>query len=33
MADSSGGYQLVASYFTLTGAGFGEEPRYSFVER
>ncbi len=23
----------MASYFTLTGAGFGEPPRYSFVER
>jgi sugar phosphate isomerase/epimerase len=33
VADSSGGHQLVASYFTLTGAGFGEEPRYSFVQR
>ena len=33
MADDSGGFELVASFFTLTGAGFGEEPRYSFVER
>ena len=33
MADDSGGFDLVASFFTLTGAGFGEEPRYSFVER
>jgi sugar phosphate isomerase/epimerase len=27
------GFDLVASFFTLTGAGFGEEPRYSFVDR
>lgn len=33
MADDSGGFDLVASFFTLTGAGFAEEPRYSFVER
>ena len=33
MADDSGGFDLVASFFTLTGAGFGEEPRYSFIER
>ena len=34
MADQSAtGYDLVASHFTLTGAGFGEPPRYSFVER
>ena len=33
MADIPTGYELVASFFTLTGAGFGEEPRYSFVER
>ena len=33
MADPSGGYDLVASFFTLTGAGFGEEPRHSFTER
>src|SRR5918994_5183834 len=33
MADDSGGFELVASFFTLTGAGFGEEPRYSFIER
>ena len=26
-------YELVASFFTLTGAGFGEPPRHSFVER
>lgn len=33
MADSPDGFELVASFFTLTGAGFGEEPRYSFAER
>jgi sugar phosphate isomerase/epimerase len=33
VADQSRGYDLVASFFTLTGAGFGEPPRYSFVER
>ena len=39
MADTSevagtvDGFELVASFFTLTGAGFGEEPRYTFVER
>jgi sugar phosphate isomerase/epimerase len=33
VADTPTGYELVASFFTLTGAGFGEEPRYSFVER
>jgi sugar phosphate isomerase/epimerase len=33
VADLSRGYDLVASFFTLTGAGFGEPPRYSFVER
>jgi sugar phosphate isomerase/epimerase len=33
VADDSGGFDLVASFFTLTGAGFGEQPRYSFVER
>jgi sugar phosphate isomerase/epimerase len=33
VADDSGGFDLVASFFTLTGAGFAEEPRYSFVER
>jgi sugar phosphate isomerase/epimerase len=27
------GYELVASFFTLTGAGFGAEPRHSFAER
>jgi sugar phosphate isomerase/epimerase len=31
--DLTRGYDLVASFFTLTGAGFGEPPRYSFVER
>jgi sugar phosphate isomerase/epimerase/enamine deaminase RidA (YjgF/YER057c/UK114 family) len=31
--DISDGFELVASFFTLTGAGFGEEPRYSFAER
>ena len=30
---ASGGFELVASFFTLTGAGFGEEPRHSFPER
>jgi len=33
VSDSSEGFELVASFFTLTGAGFGEEPRYSFAER
>lgn len=33
MADSSGGHELVASFFTLTGAGFAEEPRHGFVQR
>lgn len=33
MADASRGYDLVASFFTLTGAGFGEAPRHSFAER
>ena len=33
MADAADGYELVASFFTLTGAGFGEEPRNSFVQR
>jgi len=28
-----GGHELVASFFTLTGAGFGEEPRHSFAQR
>ncbi len=26
-------YELVASYFTLTGAGFAEAPRHSFTDR
>jgi sugar phosphate isomerase/epimerase len=33
VADLSRGYDLVASFFTLTGAGFGEPPRHSFVDR
>jgi sugar phosphate isomerase/epimerase len=33
VADAAGGFELVASFFTLTGAGFGEQPRHSFVER
>jgi sugar phosphate isomerase/epimerase len=33
VADISSGYDLVASFFTLTGAGFAEEPRHSFPER
>jgi sugar phosphate isomerase/epimerase len=33
VADAPVGHELVASFFTLTGAGFGEEPRHSFVER
>jgi sugar phosphate isomerase/epimerase len=33
VADASDGFELVASFFTLTGAGFGEEPRHSFPER
>ena len=32
MADR-GSPDLVASFFTLTGAGFGEPPRHSFAER
>ena len=32
MADR-GSPDLVASFFTLTGAGFGEPPRYSFAQR
>jgi len=31
--DAPDGFELVASFFTLTGAGFGEEPRHPFVER
>lgn len=33
MADAHLGHDLVASFFTLTGAGFGEPPRYSFTQR
>lgn len=37
MADGTGGAgeipDLVASFFTLSGAGFGEPPRHSFVDR
>jgi sugar phosphate isomerase/epimerase len=33
VADTRGGHALVASFFTLSGAGFGEAPRHSFVER
>jgi sugar phosphate isomerase/epimerase len=33
VADAAAGYELVASFFTLTGAGFAEEPRYSFEQR
>ena len=33
MADTQDGYELVASFFTLSGAGFGELPRHSFIER
>jgi sugar phosphate isomerase/epimerase len=33
VTDRSRAFDLVASFFTLTGAGFGEVPRYSFVER
>lgn len=33
MIDPSPGYELVASFFTLTGAGFAEEPRHAFVDR
>ena len=33
MADAADDFELVASFFTLTGAGFGEEPRYSFEQR
>jgi sugar phosphate isomerase/epimerase len=33
VADARAGHELVASFFTLTGAGFGEEPRHSFTER
>jgi sugar phosphate isomerase/epimerase len=33
VAETQDGYALVASFFTLSGAGFGEEPRHSFVDR
>jgi sugar phosphate isomerase/epimerase len=33
VTDASSDYELVASFFTLTGAGFGEEPRHSFAQR
>jgi hypothetical protein len=33
VADASRGHDLVASFFTRTGAGFGEEPRHSFAQR
>jgi len=33
VADTQDGYELVASFFTLSGAGFGELPRHSFIER
>jgi sugar phosphate isomerase/epimerase len=33
VADTPRDYELVASFFTLTGAGFGEEPRHSFADR
>ena len=33
MADNGSGFDLIASFFTLTGAGFGEEPRHAFTER
>jgi sugar phosphate isomerase/epimerase len=33
VADTRAGHELVASFFTLTGAGFGEEPRHPFAER
>ncbi|HOZ59256.1 MAG TPA: sugar phosphate isomerase/epimerase [Nakamurella multipartita] len=29
----AGGYELVASFFTLTGSGFGQPPRHSFTAR
>jgi len=32
-AGRSSGYDLVASFFTLTGAGFGQEPRHPFPVR
>ncbi len=33
MADADRPLELVASFFTLTGAGFAEPPRHGFVER
>jgi sugar phosphate isomerase/epimerase len=33
VADGPRGHELVASFFTLSGAGFGEPPRHAFVER
>jgi sugar phosphate isomerase/epimerase len=33
VADIRPRHDLVASFFTLTGAGFGEPPRHSFVDR
>jgi hypothetical protein len=33
VAETQDGYTLVASFFTSSGAGFGEEPRHSFVDR
>jgi sugar phosphate isomerase/epimerase len=33
VADTPDGHELVASFFTLTGAGFGEEPRHSLADR
>jgi sugar phosphate isomerase/epimerase len=30
---AGGGYELVASFFTLTGSGFGQPPRHSFTAR
>jgi sugar phosphate isomerase/epimerase len=33
VAEGRDGHELVASFFTLTGAGFGEAPRHSFAER
>ena len=33
MADARGGHDLIASFFTLSGTGFGEAPRHSFIDR
>ena len=33
MAEWTGEPELVASFFTLSGAGFGQPPRHTFVER